>query len=176
MFKFLAVLLAPVLNFSPVLQVRRNHGLEHGTVHMLNRQRYTLSGISSSMGFLLVGDVPTEKVTRAVEEALRRFGKGEKTLAVHPNCGTNLVVTGLLMTGIGALGFVGTSRRQAWERFSTVMAVTTLAAMVSLPLGMKIQEHFTTSGDMGDLALVNVERHELTLGNRKLVIHSVETR
>lgn len=174
MLKLLALLLAPILNFSPVLRVRRNHGLEHGTVHMLNRQRYVLSGISTGDGFLLLGDVPTDKVTRAVEEALRRFAKGEKNLAVHPNCGTNLVVSGTLMTTIGALGFVGTTKRQAWERFSLVMMGMTLAGMVSLPLGLKVQEYITTSGEMGDLQLRHVGRHEVRLGKRTLVVHHIQ--
>ncbi len=176
MFAIIASLLSPILNVAPVLRVRRNHGLEHGTVHVLNRQRYTLSGISNSTGFLLIGDVPTERVSKAVEEALRRFDKGEQSLAVHPHCGTNLVTSGVLMTCIGALGFVGTTRRQAWERFSIVLFGMTLAAMYSLPLGMAIQKHFTTSGDMGDMELVHVGRHELSLGSRKIVIHNVWTR
>jgi hypothetical protein len=176
MFGTIAALLSPLLNFEPVLRIRRNHGLEHGTVHVLNRQRYTLSGISSSTGFLIIGDVPTERVTKAVEEALKRFGKGEAALAVHPNCGTNLVTSGVLMTCIGALGFVGTTRRQAWERFSIVLFGMTLAAMYSLPLGMAIQKHFTTSGDMGDLELVHVGRYEFSLAGRQVVIHNVLTR
>lgn len=166
---------APLLNNPLVLRLRRNHGLEHGTIHLLNRQRYTLSGISTLSGFVLVGDVPTEKVTKAAEEALRRFGRGEAGLAIHPNCGTNLMVTAGLMTAIGAAGFIGTTPRQAWERLSLVLFFMLLAAMFSLPLGLAVQQHITTTGDMGDLELLGISRREIRLRKHKIVLHHVKT-
>ncbi|MFQ3648152.1 MAG: DUF6391 domain-containing protein [Anaerolineae bacterium] len=175
MMKTLAKAASPVLNSPLVLRLRRNHGLEHGTIHMLNRQRFVLSGISTLSGFVLVGDVPTEKVSKAAEEALRRFGRGEAGLAVHPNCGTNLVVTAALMASIGAVGFVGASPRQAWERFSLVLLAMLFAAMFSLPMGLSVQRHFTTTGDMGDLELLGVQRRELRVRGRKIVLHQVKT-
>lgn len=171
----LARVAAPLLGSPPVLRLRRNHGLEHGTIHVLNRQRYTLSGISSLSGFVLIGDVPTDKVTQAVQEALRRFKRGEARLAIHPNCGTNLVVTATLMASIGAAGFVGATPRQAWERFSLVLLLMLVAAMFSLPLGLAVQQHITTTGDMGDLELLGVSRRELRLRGRKVVLHHVKT-
>jgi hypothetical protein len=171
----LAKAAAPLLNAPLVLRLRRNHGLEHGTIHLLNRQRFALSGVSTLSGFVLVGDVPTDKVKKAAEEALRRFQRGEAALAVHPNCGTNLVVTAALMASIGAVGFVGTTARQAWERFSLVLLGMLLAAAFSLPLGMAVQQHFTTTGDMGDLELLHVARREVRLRGRKLVLHHVRT-
>lgn len=171
----LAKAASPILDSPLVLRLRRNHGLEHGTIHMLNRQRFVLSGVSTLSGFVLVGDVPTDKVSKAAEEALRRFGRGEAGLAVHPNCGTNLVVTAALMASIGAAGFVGTSPRQAWERFSLVLLAMLFAAMFSLPMGLAVQRHFTTTGDMGDLELLGVQRRELRVRGRKIVLHQVKT-
>ncbi len=173
--KLLARAAAPVLNSPLVLRLRRNHGLEHGTIHLLNRQRFILSGVSTLSGFVLVGDVPTEKVTQAVKEALRRFGRGEAGLAVHPNCGTNLVVTAALMASIGAVGFVGTNPRQAWDRASLVLLAMMLAAVFSLPLGLSVQQHFTTTGDMGDLEMLHVQRHEVRVRGRKIVLHQIKT-
>ena len=49
---------------------------------------------------MLLGDVPTEQVESAVREALQRLKAGERGLAVHPNCGTNLATTGLLATSL----------------------------------------------------------------------------
>jgi hypothetical protein len=54
MLSTVARLLSPILNFSYVLRVRRNHGLEHGTIHVLNRQRYLLSGRAGGSGFVVV--------------------------------------------------------------------------------------------------------------------------
>lgn len=175
--KSIAEAMNPILKSKTVLAVRRNHGLEHGTIHMLNRQKYTLSGRSNSAGFVLYGDVPTEKVERAVEEALSRFRRGEAQWAVHPNCGTNLVTTGLVTTTIAALGFAGSNRKRAWDRFPFVMVFMMIASLYSLPLGMSLQEYFTTSGDMGQLDVVNISKREVTLPmGRKAIIHEVLTK
>ena len=91
----------PLTRHPYILRVRRNHGLEHATIHLLNRQNYQLSGRSSDSGFILLGDVPTDKVESAVQEAITRMKAGEHKLAIHPNCGTNLVTTGFLATAVG---------------------------------------------------------------------------
>src|SRR5262245_53883413 len=117
----IAKVLSPVLESPFIKRVRRNHGLEHATIHMLNRQNYILSGRASSGGYIVVGDVPSEKIEAAAQEALSRLKRGQAQLAVHPNCGTNLVTTGVITTSIAALGFMGTSRRSAWERFPLVL-------------------------------------------------------
>jgi hypothetical protein len=173
-----ANLLRPVLENNYVKRVRRNHGLEHATIHILNRQRYRLSGRASAEGFFVFGDVPTEKVEKAAEEALRRMKGGQSGLAIHPNCGTNLVVTALLMTTIAALGFSNTDRKGAWDRFPIVMVIMMLAAMYSQPLGYQVQEHITTSGDPGDtMQVIRVQRSEMNLPLRDtpLVVHQVYT-
>lgn len=166
----------PLLHFSLIRRTRRNHALEHATIHMLNRQRYVASGRSSIGGFVLWGDVPTERVEIAAREGLKRLKKGERHLAIHPNCGTNLVTAGLLTTTIAALGFMGTSRRSAWERYPIVLLLMMFAVLYAQPLGMVLQEHITTDGDPGDLELVSVVRQEREmplLG--KMVVHHVVT-
>src|SRR5581483_6864729 len=87
----LAELSQPFLNLPYVRRTRRNHGLEHATVHVLNKP---VSGRSDAGGFWLMGDVSTSEVEAAAREALRRMQNGEHQLAVHPNCGTGLVTTG----------------------------------------------------------------------------------
>lgn len=175
MIEALARLLRPLLNAPYALRVRRNHALEHATIHMLNRQRYRLSGISGGTGFLIYGDVPTDKLERASHDALLRLKRGEKQLAIHPNCGTNLVVTGLLMAGIGALGFVGTDRKSFSSRFPFVMLATMIASLYALPIGLSVQKHITTEGEMGDLGVVRVLRRELSVAGRRIVVHEVVT-
>src|SRR5262245_2599482 len=142
--KDIATWMTPVLNLTSIRRTRRNHALEHATIHLLNRQRYILSGRSSDSGFIIIGDVPTEKVETAVKEALRRLRDGEHSLAIHPNCGTNLVTTGLLTTMITALGFTGTTRRRAWDRFPVILALVMGTLVYSQPLGMSLQRYFTT--------------------------------
>lgn len=83
-------------------RIRRNHGLEHATIHVLSEghKRFSAQGNSDHRGFHLniYGDVSEEEVTAAVAEAHRRLRAGERHLAVHPNCGTVLVTTAMLAT------------------------------------------------------------------------------
>jgi hypothetical protein len=83
-------------------RIRRNHGLEHATIHVLSEghKRFSAQGNSDHRGFHLniYGDVTEEEVAAAVTEAHRRLRAGERHLAVHPNCGTVLVTTAVLAT------------------------------------------------------------------------------
>ncbi len=71
-------------------RVRRNHALEHATIHVLSRRYRDLHvmGRSTPNGFILYGDLPTDAVYEAAQEALERLRAGERHLAVHPACGT----------------------------------------------------------------------------------------
>ena len=174
----LAEIAEPVTRHPKILRVRRNHGLEHATIHVLNKRRYQLSGRSSESGFVLLGEVPTAQVESAVTEALGRMKAGEHQLAIHPNCGTNLVTTGLLATAVAYLGFAGVGRRRGWERFPSVMVLVMAVVLFSTPLGLSLQRHFTTEGELGEMALVSVTRETLTvpLNGRQITLHRVVTR
>src|SRR5512147_1131166 len=121
MLQELAAMSRPVLDFPYIRRTRRNHGLEHATIHVLSGSRYRLSGRSDDSGFVLLGEVPTEAVEAAAREALRRMRNGEHNLAVHPNCGTNLLTTGFLASMVGLIGMAGGSRRDSFNRLPTVM-------------------------------------------------------
>ena len=168
---------APVLRHPIILRIRRNHGLEHATIHILNRQRYQLSGRSSETGFVLLGEVPTEQVESAVQEALQRMKAGEHKLALHPNCGTNLVTAGFLTTALAFFGFAGRRWRSAWERFPTMMLFMMAGILLSKPLGLSLQRHFTTEGDLGDMELISVTREtvNLPLKDQQLTMHRIIT-
>jgi len=178
MIKMLARLLSPLLENPFIKRVRRNHGLEHATIHMLNRQNYVLSGRASSGGFVVIGEVPTEKLESAAYDALNRLRKGQSQLAIHPNCGTNLVTAGMLTTSIAAVGFTNTNRKSAWERFPFVLVLMMLAALYSQPLGMVVQEYITTEGDPGDMEIVGIKRSEMRFPFRQqaIAVHHVMTR
>jgi hypothetical protein len=178
MIKLLARLLSPVLENSVVLRVRRNHGLEHATIHMLNRQNYILSGRASLGGFVVIGDVPTDKVEAAAHEALKRLRQGQHKLAVHPNCGTNLVTAGLVTTSIAAVGFTNTNRKSSWERFPVVMVLMMMAALYAQPVGMVVQEYITTAGDPGDMEIITIKRSDMRIPFRKdaVAVHQIITR
>src|SRR5512134_2196327 len=109
-----------VINYPAVSRVRRNHGLEHATLHILSQRLppRPLAGHSDTRGFWILGDVSTEEVQTAVEEAVRRLQAGEHNLAVHPNCGTNFVTSGVLasLAAFVAMFGAGRSFRSRLER------------------------------------------------------------
>src|SRR5687768_3498421 len=74
-----------------ISRTRRNHGLEHATIHVLSEKHkhFSAQGNSTPQGFFLniYGDIPEKDVVAAVEEAYTRMKNGEHELAVHPNCG-----------------------------------------------------------------------------------------
>ena len=168
---------APLLRQPLILNTRRNHSLEHATIHLLERHGHKLSGRSSQNGFVLLGDAPTDTIEQCAREALGRMKAGETQLALHPNCGTNLVTAGFLATSVAFLGFAGRRWLAAWGRFPTVMTLSMFAILLSTPLGMNLQRHFTTEADLGAMELVSVERDTLSLPllERRLVIHRFVT-
>jgi hypothetical protein len=180
MLKKLAEMMQPVLGFSFIRQTRRNHGLEHATVHVLseNLKQLRIAGRSTNNGFILIGNVPTKEIENAANEALKRMKRGEHHLATHPNCGTNLATTGALTALVGLISFNWNRRQSQWDRFSWMMAFMTLATVVAQPLGMDVQKHITTEGDPGDMEVVGVTRHVVRWPFRKnpITIHQVTTR
>lgn len=151
-----------LLDHPIISRVRRNHGLEHATIHMLSRrfERLAVVGRSDTGGFTLYGDVPEEAVERAMEEALSRLRAGEHRLAVHPNCGTNFLTAGLVAGMAAFASMVGTGRsaRARLERLPLVLIATTLALVLTHPLGYAVQQRITTSGDMRGLHITGMRR------------------
>jgi hypothetical protein len=182
MIQFLAIFAAPILNMPVIRRIRRNHGLEHATIHVLSRdvKNLSMAGRSTITGFYLYGNVTTPEVEAAVREALQRMHNGEYGLAIHPNCGTGLVTAGFL-TSIASLAGTAGMKRGFMERLSrlpTIVLLSTMALIVSQPLGLSLQQHFTTLGDLGDMEVVNISRSEfpIPLGGQRMTVHFVHTR
>lgn len=173
-------ILGAVLNSPTIGRIRRNHALEHATVHILSSRQKDMRiyARSGPRGVVVYGDVPTEMVTSAASEALERLRNGEHELAVHPNCGTNLVTAGGLasLSAVAALGLqrVGNKKRSFWQLLGSlplVVLASTLALIIAQPLGQTLQLHLTTEGDMGDLRITGVTRQ----GRGRLVHHTIGT-
>jgi hypothetical protein len=148
-----------ILDLPAIARIRRNHGLEHATITILSQHfpHRPLAGYSYPSGFFLLGDVPTEEVRAAVVQALFRMSNGERTLAVHPNCGTNLIVSGFVAGALAWLGMAGAKdKRDKVERLPLVITLVMLGFILSQPLGPKIQEHITTSGDPQGMVIVDI--------------------
>ena len=149
-----------ILERAPISTVRRNHGIEHATVHVLTSRDPSLRlvGRADTSGFYIYGEVATEDLKSAVEEAVKRLQGGEGSLAVHPRCGTNLVVAGLL-TGVAAAAALG--RRPSLRRIPDAILATTLAAFVAQPLGLSVQEHITTSPKAGGARIAGIRQEQM---------------
>jgi hypothetical protein len=150
-----------ILDLKPLSRIRRNHGLEHATIHMLSKKHpeIPIGGLSSTHGFTIVGDIPTEEVAEAAIEALKKLRAGHKELALHPNCGTNFAVSGAIVGLAAWVSMLGADKKisQKLERLPLVMALATLALILARPLGPAIQQNITTSGVPAGLELERVE-------------------
>jgi len=145
------------------LRVRRNHGLEHATIHVLSgrRPRTSLIGRSDSKGFFLYGDPPLEDVEDAVFAALDRLRNGEHQLAIHPNCGTNLLTAGVLSGGAALISLQGSKDDQFVDRlnrFPMAIMGAIFGLLLAQPLGAKVQKHFTTMGDPGSMEILSIKK------------------
>jgi len=152
-------------------RIRRNHGLEHATIHVLaeHHKGFSAQGNSDHRGFHLniYGDVAEEDVAAAVDEAHRRLINGEHNLAVHPNCGTVLVTTAALATVAAQAVFAFDQWRYSREKTprpldyfnvlpGAIIAVVG-ALIVGRPLGVRLQARYTVDGQLGDLQVASVQ-------------------
>lgn len=155
-------------------RMRRNHALEHATIHVLSQrnQQVRLVGRSTPKGFLLYGDLPTERVLEAAKEAVRRLQDGQRHLSIHPSCGTNFVASGVL-SGLGAFAVL-TPRRRDWRewlrRLPMVFLVGTLGVILGQQLGPVLQANVTTDPDVGRVQVTGIVREE----RGGLVLHRVQ--
>ena len=142
--------------------VRQNHALEHATIHVLSR-RYPylrLAGRSAVTGFYIYGPLDTREVASAASEALARLQQGEAYLAVHPSCGTNRAVTGVL-AGAAAFGATLGRPRSKIDRLPLVLMAATLAVIAAQPLAHRIQESVTTTPEVEGLYISSITRQEM---------------
>jgi hypothetical protein len=164
-----------LLDFPPFRRTRRNHAIEHAAIHILTARfpKLGMAGRSDSGGFYLYGDVDTAAVRSATEEAIERL-KLEPELAVHPFCGTNFVVGGMLagLASLAAMSTVSEERRQRGmlELLPRLMIAGTLAGLASQQIGPLVQTHVTTLPDTDGVSITRIERQT----PRGHVVHRVD--
>jgi hypothetical protein len=155
-----------------ISRTRRNHGLEHATIHVLSEKhpnRFSAQGNSTHNGFFLniYGNLSDQEVSEAVHEAHKRMNAGEERLAVHPNCGTVLLTTAAMATLSSQAAFGFEMRRRGareltptilFNALPTAVLAAAVALIVSRPLGLYLQERYTTESDLGNLQVTGVNR------------------
>jgi hypothetical protein len=147
--------------------IRRNHALEHATMHILERDGLSarLVGRSDWGGFTLYGPIETSRVQRAVEEALQRLHTGEASLAVHERCGTRYAVH--LVGG----GLAAAAAWRAPRRSRSAVGLLGLAAawVLGQPLSEWLQRRWMVAPDQGEASLRDIRVSRMG----RLVLHRV---
>jgi Domain of unknown function (DUF6391) len=148
-----------VLDIPPFLATRRNHAVEHATLKVLARKYddRNLAGHSNPTGFFLFGDLATDDIRNAIDEAMTRLRAGESELAIHPGCGTNLATSMVLPATLAWVPFQGT-RSMRWRLLLIPVALmfAIFGYVLSKPLGPWLQRHVTTEADLGNLQVKEI--------------------
>ncbi len=149
-----------------VNRIRQHHAIEHATIHLLSQRLpgRALAGHSDSRGIRVFGEVPPATVQAAVEEALRRLPR-EPELAVHPLCGTNLVVGGTIAGLLSVLVLLDLEDERRGLRLGQALprlvAAATAAFAVARFAGPYVQRRWTTMLPTGDLAVSTVRSQRI---------------
>jgi hypothetical protein len=147
-----------ILDLPYILETRRNHALEHATLHMLARKhKINMAGHSNPTGFFIFGELRTDDVRSALDEAYSRLRSGERELAIHPGCGTNLVAAAFLPGTMAYLPFQSVrSNRGRLLLLPIALMLGVFGFLLSKPLGTWMQRNITTEADLGNMHIVNV--------------------
>jgi len=161
------------LGWPLVAAVRRNHALEHATLHVLSETspHLRLVGRSDWAGFTLYGAADIQEIADAALTALQRLRAGESQLAIHPRCGTNLA-SGVVLAGLTSYIALSGKHKTRIRRIAELVLGLGAAVALSQPLGLQLQEHVTTFADVCDLQITGVQRRE----SRALIIHRITTK
>ena len=148
-------------NMKPLLNTRRNHAIEHATIHLLSARLpgVRMAGRSTHRGFYIYGNVPTEMLEQAVREAITHLREGDYRLALHPHCGTNLV-TASVLAGLATILSVAGKRRHWWDKLVAGLGAATAALAAAQPLGYWVQEHVTTDAIVGTAELAHIRKFQ----------------
>ncbi len=147
-----------LLNLPLILETRRNHALEHATLHVMAQTHpISMAGHSNPTGFFILADISTEDLAAAATQAWTRLNAGERDLAIHPGCGTNLATTvGLASTfaWLPLRGRKSTLTRLALVPFALLFAALGFAA--ARQLGPALQQHITTEANLGEMKIAEI--------------------
>lgn len=127
-----------------VRRIRQHHAIEHATLTLL-AERFPgrrMVGYSDPIGVTLWTDLPAAAVQRALSDAMLRLQAGEAQLAIHPNCGTNLLATGALVS-LASLFVSLDSRKDMLSRFLRTLTLVLPALIVGPMIGLQLQQYTT---------------------------------
>jgi hypothetical protein len=147
------------LDLPLILETRRNHAVEHATLHILARKfkNQSMGGHSNPTGFYLMGNFNRDDIQVAADEAMTRLRSGESGLAIHPGCGTNMAASTLLPATFAFIP-MQQARSNLWRflliPFAVVLGV--FGYFLSKPLGPWLQRNVTTEAELGEMRIVDI--------------------
>ena len=148
-----------LLDLPLILETRRNHALEHATLHILTRKYPSqhMAGHSNPTGFFLIGRFDTQDIWTSATEAMTRLRGGESRLAIHAGCGTNMAATVLLAGTFAWLPLRG-AKSTFWRLWLIPLAVVFAAFgyLLSQPARPWLQANITTEADLGDMKIIDI--------------------
>ena len=148
-----------IFDLPPYLATRRNHALEHATLHILARKYddKKLGGHSNPTGFFIFGEIATDDIRNAIQEAETRLRAGERELAIHPGCGTNLATSMVLPATFALFPFQGSrSSRGRFLLLPVALLFGVFGFFLSKPLGPWLQRNVTTEADLGTMQVLEI--------------------
>lgn len=139
---------------------RCNHALEHATIALLNQRHphAQVVGLSGPLGFTLYTNLTAEEIFPAVTDALRYLKQGHHALAIHPNCGTNLLTAATLTTAVTwlTLNPIHEKPEERVDRILRAILLNALMLLLARPLGSWMQAHLTVDPHVGHLELAAI--------------------
>jgi hypothetical protein len=135
---------------------RRNHALEHATIHYLEANvGRRLSGRASRNGFKIFGHVSVEEIRAAFEQVRRIVRDGGQLPYISRRCGSNVVTA----RGLSLLLLLGVALGSVSLEPPLAVRATALAVVVLFFFGMRhgmgnwIQRRFFMMVDFDDISV-----------------------
>jgi len=150
-------------------KVRRNHALEHATIRVLEKVAGLthFEGMAYEDGFAVRGPVRPEIVLASAKEALGELQQGNFDLAIHPQCGTTILVVNTL----SSIFFILTLLLTGNLSLLSVILALVLGQMIGPLTGRFVQRYVTTATDLDNLEITGVEVRSGARGIGGLVVH-----
>ncbi|MFP4016641.1 MAG: DUF6391 domain-containing protein [Halanaerobiales bacterium] len=135
---------------NPIL--RKNHGLEHATANILEREYgyKNISGYAVDDGFYIIGVPNTMLVEQAARKGLYLMKKGYSDLAIHKSCGTSLTASSF----VSAVVFLGLLLSSGYFSIINMVIAILFANIIGPYLGKYLQRYFTTSAEVNEMEVV----------------------
>ena len=150
------------MTVSPFERFRRNHAIEHATMHQLARLPRPMRLVARSDwdGFTMYGQIDTETLIHATQQGLHALRADQPNLAVHPRCGTNMAVH-MLLAG-AAYSVVSSASRRGRRGLLPMLTLSMIGAVAALgqPLSRAAQAHLFTSVKVEGARITGVRRHD----------------